>query len=187
MNLEIIKAKLPDYAVDIKLNLDSHLERILSDKFTMENIGLTAPQIKGIALAAAYATKDIQLIQLTLSILKNDGIEETTLLGVKAAVAIMAMNNTYYRSTHLMQESMDFGGNSGLRMNIIRKPGIDKQDFELYCLTVSAINGCGLCLSSHANILLETGLKAEAIQHSLRIASIFNAISQIFTMEAIIP
>ena len=34
-------------------------------------------------------------------------------------------------------------------MNVIANPGVDKADFELWCTTVSAINGCGACLDAH--------------------------------------
>src|SRR3546814_4117870 len=36
-----------------------------------------------------------------------------------------------------------------LRMNVIGSPGIDKADFELFSLAVSAMNGCGACIDSH--------------------------------------
>ena len=36
-----------------------------------------------------------------------------------------------------------------LRMNVIGNPGIDKLDFELLSLAVSAVNGCGLCVTAH--------------------------------------
>ena len=36
-----------------------------------------------------------------------------------------------------------------LRMNVIGSPGIDKADFELFGLAVSAMNGCGMCIDSH--------------------------------------
>ena len=42
--------------------------------------------------------------------------------------------------------------------NVIGKPGVDKVDFELWCLAVSAINGCGLCVDSHENVLREKGV-----------------------------
>ncbi len=36
-----------------------------------------------------------------------------------------------------------------LRMNVIANHGIDKLDFELISLAVSAVNGCSLCVTSH--------------------------------------
>ena len=33
-----------------------------------------------------------------------------------------------------------------LRMQVIRTHGSDPVDFELWCLAVSAINGCGVCV-----------------------------------------
>ena len=33
-----------------------------------------------------------------------------------------------------------------LRMNVMANPGVEKVDFELWSLAVSAINGCGMCI-----------------------------------------
>ena len=61
----------------------------------------------------------------------------------KAAATIMAMNNVYYRAVHLA-ENVDLSSMPArLRMNVIGKPGIPKIDFELACLAVSAMTGCG--------------------------------------------
>ena len=45
-----------------------------------------------------------------------------------------------------------------------RPPGIDKADFELYCLAVSAINGCGMCIDLHEKVVREHGITAEQVQ-----------------------
>jgi alkyl hydroperoxide reductase subunit D len=62
-----------------------------------------------------------------------------------------------------------------LRMNVIGNPGIDKIDFELSCLAISAINGCGMCMESHTQALMKAGLEALTIQSAVRIAAVMNA------------
>lgn len=42
---------------------------------------------------------------------------------------------------------------ANLRMSVIGNPGIDKVNFELNCLAVSAINGCGMCIEAHTSWL----------------------------------
>ena len=64
----------------------------------------------------------------------------------------MGMNNVYYRFTHLV------GGDypkmpAKLRMNVMARPGVEKVDFELWSLAVSAINGCGMCMESHEKVV----------------------------------
>jgi len=86
----------------------------------------------------------------------------------------MGMNNVYYRFTHLV------GGDyatmpAKLRMNIMAKPGVEKADFELWSLAVSAINGCGMCMESHEKIVKHAGLTSEQVQAAVRIASVVHA------------
>ena len=66
-----------------------------------------------------------------------------------------------------------------LRMNVIGNPGIDKLDFELLCLAVSAVNGCGMCVTSHEHKLREGGISREQIQSAVRIASVIHAVAGI--------
>jgi alkyl hydroperoxide reductase subunit D len=64
-----------------------------------------------------------------------------------------------------------------LRMNILANPGIDKLDFELLSLAVSAVNGCGLCISSHEKKLRAHGYTREMIQSAVRIAATVHAVA----------
>jgi AhpD family alkylhydroperoxidase len=52
---------------------------------------------------------------------------------------------------------------------------IDKVNFELNCLAVSAINGCGMCIEAHTHELTKAGVSKLAIQSSVRIAAVLNA------------
>jgi len=69
-------------------------------------------------------------------------------------------------------------------MNVIANPGVDKADFELWSLAVSAINGCGMCIDAHEHELRQAGLTTEQIQAAVRIASVVNAASAILRAEA---
>jgi alkyl hydroperoxide reductase subunit D len=96
----------------------------------------------------------------------------------------MAMNNVYYRATHLIGEATYAALPAKLRMSVIGRPGVDKADFELWCLAVSAINGCGRCLESHEKVLRESGLSREMVQEGLRIAAVINAVAATLDAEA---
>ncbi len=95
----------------------------------------------------------------------------------------MAMNNIYYRSLHLMADHSYLKLPAKLRMNAIGNPGIPKSDFELYCLAVSAVNGCGMCLDSHEKVL-RNHFTQEGIQSALRIAAVVHAVAATLTAEA---
>jgi alkyl hydroperoxide reductase subunit D len=68
-------------------------------------------------------------------------------------------------------------------MNVIANPGVEKTDFELWALTVSAVNGCGLCLDAHEAELKKRGLTNVAIQAALRIGAVVNAVSRVIAAE----
>jgi lipoyl-dependent peroxiredoxin subunit D len=70
-----------------------------------------------------------------------------------------------------------------LRMNVIGKPGVEKADFELWSLAVSAINGCGMCIDAHDKILREASVTAEQIQAAVRIAALVHAVAA--TMDGV--
>ena len=91
---------------------------------------------------------------------------------------IMAMNNIYYRFIHLASDKSYTSMPAKLRMNVIANPGIDKSNFELNCLAVSAINGCGMCMDAHAHELNKAGISKLAIQSTVRIAAVVNAVAQ---------
>jgi alkyl hydroperoxide reductase subunit D len=63
-------------------------------------------------------------------------------------------------------------------MNIIGRPGIAKVNFEIYCLVVSAITGCGMCINAHVHELKKSGLDDLGIQSAIRIGAVVNSVSE---------
>ena len=169
MNLETIKAGLPDYAKDLRLNLDS----VLSESGAP---GLSAKQIAIIALASAIASRYEPLTQ-AIAEQASAVLTPAEADGARAAAAIMAMNNIYYRFTHLVEDAEYQTLRAGLRMNVMANPGCGKVDFELASLAVSAINGCGKCVDSHEKTLRKHELSAQAIQSAVRIAAVIHAVA----------
>jgi alkyl hydroperoxide reductase subunit D len=72
-----------------------------------------------------------------------------------------------------------------LRMQVIGRHGSDPVDFELWCLAVSAINGCGLCVDAHEKVLREKGANEETILAAVRIASTIHALATILDAESV--
>ena len=95
----------------------------------------------------------------------------------RAAAAIMGMNNVYYRFVHLVGNDEYAKLPAKLRMNVIGSPGIDKTDFELYSLAVSAINGCGACVAAHEKVVRKAGIAAEGVQSAVRIAAVIHGVA----------
>lgn len=175
MSIEALKNRLPEYAKDLKLNLSS----------LAAEPALTEQQRAGTFVASAIAARNPEV---TAAVVAEFGpkLPPEALTAAKAAAAIMAMNNIYYRFTHLA-ESPDYKTMPAkLRMNVIAKPGVEKVDFELWSLAVSAINGCGMCIDSHEKIVRHGGLTAEAVQAAVRIAAVVHAVAATLDGEAAI-
>lgn len=176
MSIEIVKDTLPDYARDLKLNLGS----VLTPQGAP---GLNEKQIAATALATAIAARNPQLTR-AIEAWAGTQLDAAYINAARAAAAIMGMNNVYYRFLHLV-EAKDYQNlPARLRMNIIGNPGIDKLDFELLSLAVSAVNACGMCVTAHERKLREGGIGVEAIQSAVRIASVIHAVAVALEYQA---
>ena len=91
----------------------------------------------------------------------------------------MGMNNIFYRFRHLSTNPKYAGMPARLRMQTIRSHGSDPVDFELWCLAVSAINGCGVCVDAHEHVLREKGIGEETVLAAVRIASVVHALAAV--------
>ncbi|MDR3448478.1 MAG: carboxymuconolactone decarboxylase family protein [Alphaproteobacteria bacterium] len=170
MSVESLKTALPETAKDIRINLS----KVLSEEGAP---GLTQKQILGTALASAHATREAQVINAiteeAAAVLTAEEIAAS-----KAAATIMAMNNVYYRFIHLAADDEIKKMSANLRMQIIANPGVPKVDFEIMCLAVSAINGCGMCMESHVHEVEKGGVSKQGAQSAIRIAAVINAAAQ---------
>ena len=167
MSISEIKAAIPDYAKDLRLNLDS----VLSETGAP---GLGARQVGMIALSSAIASRHAPLVAAIAAHAAQHATAQE-LGAARTAAAIMAMNNVYYRFTHLVGEPEYATLRAGLRMNAMANPGCSKVDFELCSIAVSAINGCGMCMESHEKTLRRHELSALAVQSAIRIAAVVHA------------
>ncbi len=172
MSIDTVKSKVPDYAKDIKLNLSS-----LANDET-----LNTQQLWGTFLACALAGRNEFVIR-QVNAVAAEHLSAEALQATKAAASIMAMNNIYYRFVHLSSNKEYQTMQAKLRMNVIGNPGVEKDDFELWSLAVSAINGCGMCIDAHEAQLLQHGVSKEQIQTAVRIASVVQAVSVILDGE----
>ena len=164
MSLQNLKDRLPDYARDIRLNLGSlAAEQVLSEK-----------QKAGTFIAAALGTRNAEVAAAVTAEFASH-LDAKELAAARAAAAVMAMNNIYYRFLHLVQSEAYGKLPAKLRMNAIAAHGISRADFELWCLAVSAINGCGMCIVAHEKAVREAGITVEQVQAAVRIAAAVNA------------
>jgi alkyl hydroperoxide reductase subunit D len=174
MELEQLLNHVPEYAKDLKLNLGS----------VTRQTELTEQQTWGTVVACAIAARNPQLLESLLGEARMH-LTEPAMFAAKAAAAIMGMNNIFYRFLHLSSNEKYGTMRAGLRMNVIRTHGIDQLDFELWCMAVSAINGCGTCVDSHEKVLRDKGFGEEKILAAVRVASVLHAIAVVLDTERV--
>lgn len=158
--LQDLAARIAEPGRDLRLNLDA----VLRDSV------LTDAQRWGVALAAAIAARHPELRD-AVAARAAAAVEPAVLDDARAAAALMAMNNIYYRFRHMMGESGYAQRPARLRMTRIARPATNKADFELFCLAVSAINGCAACVRSHEAAVRAGGLSEDAVHDAVRIAA----------------
>lgn len=173
MSLAHFVDALPAFASDQKQNLTAlAAETILSEQ-----------QKWGCFLASAYAIGEPSVV----AALENETdlrLSVEAVIAVKSATAIMAMNTVYYRAINLLQNHDYRAAPVGLDMTALTNPGVDKIDFELWALAVSAVQGCGSCLNAHEAELHKRGVSLSRVQAAIRIAAVVHAVSSVVRMEA---
>ncbi|MGN8063225.1 carboxymuconolactone decarboxylase family protein [Ralstonia sp. 22111] len=170
--LQTIKGRIPDYAKDIRLNLDS----------TIARSSLEGNDAVGVALAAAFATKS----KVLTDAIRNAGVlspEEVT--GALTAAALMGMNNVWYPYVEMADDSDLAQQKAELRMNAYaNNGGVDKRRFEMYALAASIIGKCHFCIKSHYELLKNhQGMSAQQLRDVGRIAAAINAAAQVIAAE----
>ena len=173
MALQDLRDALPAYAKDIKLNLGS----------LASETALTDQQKWGTFLASALAGRNETVIR-HIAEEAAQHLSDEAQTAAKAAAAIMGMNNVYYRFTHMVSEKSYATLPAKLRMQVIANPGVEKVDFELWSLAVSAINGCGMCVDSHDAVVRKAGMSTSDVQAAVRIAAVVHAAAAIMDADA---
>jgi alkyl hydroperoxide reductase subunit D len=164
-----IKALIPDWAKDIRLNLDGTIARST----------LKPEDAVGAALAAAYAARSPALIAAFRS-----GLSEQDATGVLTAAALMGMNNTWYPYVDMANDAQLKTLPAQLRMTAYATHGgIDKNRFELFALAASVVGKCHFCVASHYDLLKKAGYTTEQLRDVGRIASVVNAAAQVLVAE----
>ncbi len=167
--VEIIKDSIPDHSKDIKLNLDSVINR---SSFSVEDT-------HAIALVAALAAGNGELAYAIMTSGELDNFN-AEMEAAKTAASLMAMNNVWYPYVEMTGDSELKGLPAGLRMNAYAThAGVSKKKFELYALVASIIGKCHFCVKNHYDVLRKEGMTVQELHHAGKIAAVINAIGKI--------
>ena len=171
--LQELAGSLPAYANDIALNLGSVVEETI----------LTEPQKWGCFVAAAHAVAVPPVVKAIEAAAEAAGLTSEAKLAARGAAAIMAQNNVYFRALSIMKNQEYRQLRARLRMRIVQNPGVPKDDFDLWCVAVSAIHGCPDCLDAHEGSLRSRGVEPVVVQTAMRIAAVVHAVSRVVAGE----
>lgn len=165
--LNSIKEMIPDYAKDIRLNIDG----------TIARSSLEGNDAVGVALAAAFAAKSRPLID---AILAGGVLSEQESNAALTASALMGMNNVWYPYVEMAGDEDLKTQPAQLRMNAYAtNGGVDKRRFEMFALSASIIGKCHFCVKSHFELLKKEGMSSTQLRDVGRIAAVINAASQV--------
>jgi len=170
MTLNDVKARLPDWAKDVRLNLDA----------TIARSSLEPRLAAGAALAAAYAARSPALVA---AFRDPSFLDEANANAALTAAALMGMNNVWYPFVEMAGDEALKTMRAELRMNAYANHGgVDKLAFELYALAASIVGKCEFCVRSHAKLLAEAGLTTQQLRDVGRIAASVNAAAMALEM-----
>jgi len=154
------------YIKDLKINVSNAL------KFQH----LTEKEIALLVLATAINSKSELLINTFKEKAINLGSTSQEIAEIYAIVSLMNVNNVFYRFRHFTQKAYYEQTQAGIKMNIMVKPVLGKEFFELVSLAISAINGCELCVKSHEESVLKHGCTEARVYDAVRLVSIIKGL-----------
>lgn len=168
--LQSIKDRMPEYAKDIRLNLDS----------TIARSSLAPEDAIAVALAAAFAAKSAPLVAAFKA-----AVPAAEGYAALAAATLMGMNNLWYPFVEMAADSDLKSQRVELRMNAYTSHGgVSKAKFETYALAASIVGKCHFCVQSHYALLKQEGLTTQQLRDIGRIAAVVNAAAQVLVAEA---
>ena len=163
--LATLKERMPDYAKDIRLNLEAVIARS----------SLAPEDALGVALAAAFAAKSAPLVETFRA--HTPPAEAQAAL---TAAALMGMNNVWYPYLEMAGDAELKTLRPELRMNAYATHGgVAKNKFEAYALAASIVGKCHFCVASHYETLRKEGLATQQLRDIGRIAAVVNAAAQV--------
>lgn len=161
--LNTLKERMPDYAKDVRTNLDAVLLRSSLDK----------ADALGAALAAAYAARAKSIVA---AIRGSGELSETDTSAALSAAALMGMNNVWYPYLEMAHDEELGKQRAELRMSVYATHGgVDKMRFELFALAASIVGKCDFCVAAHYKLLKEHGSSVQQLRDVGRIAAVITA------------
>jgi alkyl hydroperoxide reductase subunit D len=168
-SLELLREGDSRYIKDLKVNLKNVL--------TSEHLSEKETSLLGLAIAANQNNE--VLVEYFTNLSKEKGASDAEIGDAVACTSLLASNNVLYRFRHFAKKEKYEQLPARLKMNIMMKPVLGKEFFELASLAVSAVNGCEQCVKSHEHSLIELGSSEERIFDAVRLSSVVVSLSKV--------
>lgn len=157
------------YLRDLKLNFTS----------TLTSEQLSTKECALLGLSVAINNNNLPLTNYYTKYATEQGATDTEISEAAACASLLASNNIFYRFRHFTQKEKYTQIPARIRMQIMMKPVTGKEFFELMSLTISAVNGCEMCVNAHEDSLIKLGTSEERVFDAIRIASLVTATGKI--------
>ena len=168
-SLDLLREGDSRYIKDLKVNLKNVLS---SDHLSEKETALL-----GLAIASNQNNDVITGYFTNLS--REKDASEAEIADAVACTSLLASNNVFYRFRHFAKKEKYEQLPARMKMNIMMKPVLGKEFFELVSLAVSAVNGCEQCVKSHEHSLIEMGSSEERIFDAVRLSSVVVSLSKV--------
>lgn len=166
-----IRELVPDYAKDVRLNVDSVLGRS----------SLAPNEAAGCALAAAFAAGNRTLAN---AVLESGALAPEEADAARTAGALMGMTNVWYHYLEVAGDAELAQQQAGLRMQAYAaRGGVDERRFELWTLAASIVGRCKGCIQAHVGALRKQGATTADLREAGRIAAVVNAVANTLFSE----
>ncbi len=169
--LEVVRSRIPDFAKDIRLNLDAVVRRS----------SLAPADALGCALAAAYAAGSADLVDAF-----REALEESDANAALSAAALMGMNTVWYPYVEMADDPQLGQQRAELRMQAYATHGgVARERFEAFALAASIIGKCHFCVRSHYELLQKADWTTVQLRDVGRIAAVVAAAA--LTLRTAVP
>lgn len=154
------------YLKDLKINVTNSLTATTLSRKEAYLLGLAvAVNEKHVELQASFEKMAVQ-----------EGANAKDIAEIISCTSLMNANNVYYRFRHFVNKEFYTATPAGIRMSIMANPVLGKEFFELVSLTISALNGCEMCVTSHEEALLKHGTEQQRILEAVRLGAVLRSL-----------
>lgn len=167
--LDLLEEGKSRYLADLKINFKNSLE---SEHLNKKEIAL-------LGMAVAVNANNNVLREFFTKHAQGESASSEEIAEAAACASLLSANNILYRFRHFVKKEKYNEIPARIKMNLMARPVMGKEFFELVSLAVSAVNGCEMCVSSHEKSVLELGAKEERIFDAVRLAAVITSVSKI--------